>query len=338
MIGQSQELPAFNLLSAELIKRGDEAGAVALREKISEKNRDRAARDLRQSLVRSAAEAGDATRAIRHFEELPESEQRNFTLCVAVAKAAHQSNNAEATRKYLDLAKAEAAAPAVAGRLNRPLAYQMAQAGALADIVKLAQTSTNERTRAETLAGAVSGCVQAGQPERALELIKLMPIGQDRVWAAAALARHAMQSGRQAELGAWIDTLPSALERAQACVAAAEGCLLLATTDAPRPTAGGDPGRVFKPIDTTKPGYYADGLWSYAYELPAAGSRQGTLKYDGRDLLNPQPGDYILTPWGWMQWREKGNWLPVAEKPATGKQLPDPATHPEIISRPPPGR
>jgi hypothetical protein len=39
-----------------------------------------------------------------------------------------------------------------------------------------------------------------------------------------------------------------------------------------------------------------------------------------------------------MQWQEKGHWLPVAEKPAKGKQLPDPAKDPSIISRPPPGR
>lgn len=98
----------------------------------------------------------------------------------------------------------------------------------------------------------------------------------------------------------------------------------------------GDPGKIFKAIDTTKPGTYGDGKWGYSYAItsdgPQKGYRQGFLKYDARDLLNPQPGDYIFTPWGWMQWQERvpaaGNWLPVAEKPATGKQLPDPATHP----------
>ncbi len=88
--------------------------------------------------------------------------------------------------------------------------------------------------------------------------------------------------------------------------------------------ATGDPTKVFKPIDQSQPGFYADGKWSYAYELPGKTTPQGILKHDGRDLPNPQPGDYVLTPWGWMQWQEKGNWLPVAEKPATGKQLPDP--------------
>ena len=91
------------------------------------------------------------------------------------------------------------------------------------------------------------------------------------------------------------------------------------------------PGKVFKAIDQSQSGFYADGLWNYSYQ-----PRQGTLKYDGRDLPAAQPGDYILTPWGWMQWHEKGNWLPVVEKPAKGKQLPDPATDPSIVSRPPP--
>lgn len=107
---------------------------------------------------------------------------------------------------------------------------------------------------------------------------------------------------------------------------------------------GGELGKVFKPIDTTQPGFYADGLWSYSYAItsdgPQKGYRQGFLKYDSRDLLNPQPGDYIVTPWGWMLWQDRlpnaGNWLPVVEKPAKGKQLPDPATHPEVIARPPP--
>jgi RNA polymerase sigma factor (sigma-70 family) len=113
---------------------------------------------------------------------------------------------------------------------------------------------------------------------------------------------------------------------------------------APVPAATGNPGNVFKPIDQTQSGTYGDGKWGYHYVVvadgPQKGYRQGFLKYDGRDLLNPPSGDYIVTPWGWMQWQDRqpaaGNWLPVAEKPATGKQLPDPATHPEIISRPPP--
>lgn len=155
-----------------------------------------------------------------------------------------------------------------------------------------------------------------------------------------------MLKGRSADLSAWIDALPGAQERAQACLSAAAGCPQLAGTAPTQPTGAGDQGKVFKPIDTTQSGTYGDGKWGYSYAIttdgPQKGYRQGFLKYDARDLLNPQPGDIIQTPWGWMQWQDRqpaaGNWLPVAEKPAKGKQLPDPATHPEIVSRPPPGR
>jgi RNA polymerase sigma factor (sigma-70 family) len=106
---------------------------------------------------------------------------------------------------------------------------------------------------------------------------------------------------------------------------------------------GGELGQVFKPIDTTQSGTYGDGKWFYSYTItpsgPQKGYRQGFLRYGSADLMDPEPGAYILTPWGWMQWEDRptrGNWLPVAEKPAKGKQLPNPATHPEIISRPPP--
>jgi len=88
--------------------------------------------------------------------------------------------------------------------------------------------------------------------------------------------------------------------------------------------ATGDPGKVFKPVDQSQPGFYADGKWSYALEIKGD-QRQGNLKYDAKNVGDPQPGDYLLTPWGWMQWQEQGHWLPVAEKPAKGKQLPDPA-------------
>jgi hypothetical protein len=91
---------------------------------------------------------------------------------------------------------------------------------------------------------------------------------------------------------------------------------------APRAVTG-DPGKVFKAIDTTQSGTYGDGKWSYALENKGD-QRQGILKYDSKNMGDPQPGDHILTPWGWMQW-QNGTWLPVAEKPAKGKQLPDPA-------------
>jgi hypothetical protein len=94
-------------------------------------------------------------------------------------------------------------------------------------------------------------------------------------------------------------------------------------------------------IDQTKPGMYAEGKWSYQFvpDETQKGNHQGFLKYDNQPLVKPQPNDHIATPWGWMQWQERegtaGNWLPVAQKPKTGHQLPDPATHPEVISRPP---
>ena len=93
------------------------------------------------------------------------------------------------------------------------------------------------------------------------------------------------------------------------------------------PTASGittgSVGKVFKPIDLAQSGIYADGLWSFAYQPQSPGKGHGILKYDGKVLPNPASGDSIQTPWGWMQW-QNGTWLPVAEKPAKGKQLPDP--------------
>jgi len=96
-------------------------------------------------------------------------------------------------------------------------------------------------------------------------------------------------------------------------------------------------------VDQTKSGNYSEGLWSYSFAKLKddfkPNDRQGFLSYDEHPLLNPQSNDYIATPWGWMQWRDRvpnsGNWLPVAEKPTQGKQLPDPATHPEILQRMP---
>ncbi len=88
----------------------------------------------------------------------------------------------------------------------------------------------------------------------------------------------------------------------------------------------GDPGKVFKAIDTTQSGTYGDGKWSYALENKGD-QRQGILKYDSKNMGDPQPGDHILTPWGWMQW-QNGTWLPVDAKPAEGNQLPDPSAKP----------
>ncbi len=116
---------------------------------------------------------------------------------------------------------------------------------------------------------------------------------------------------------------------------------LLTTQDLFGPA--GDPGKVFKAIDTTQSGTYGDGKWSYHYIVVTdglqKGYRQGFLRYGSADLMDPEPGAYILTPWGWMQWQDRptrGNWLPVTEKPAKGKQLPDPAVDPSTVSRPPP--
>ena len=103
-------------------------------------------------------------------------------------------------------------------------------------------------------------------------------------------------------------------------------------------------------------GDYASGKWSYHFVVvekgPQTGYRQGFLKYDGREIFNPQPNDFIATPWGWMQWQDRelkaGNWFRVEEPrgwkpPGTPRearmkyrQLPDPATNPEILSNPPP--
>jgi hypothetical protein len=64
--------------------------------------------------------------------------------------------------------------------------------------------------------------------------------------------------------------------------------------------------------------------------------------YRDKELLDPKDANaFISTPWGWLQWTPRpqsarGNWLPVKVKPAEGRELPDPATHPEIISNPPP--
>jgi hypothetical protein len=165
-----------------------------------------------------------------------------------------------------------------------------------------------------------NGCTEAGQFESALTIVQGMPAGPDRIWSAQTLASSAARKGRWADLSGWVDALPGAEERARACVSAAATCFgMLADTATTAPAAGGVTGKVFKPIDQSQSGFYADGKWSYAYE-----PRQGTLKYDGRDLTAAQPGDFILTPWGWMQW-QNGTWLPVAEKPATGTQLPDPS-------------
>ena len=174
MVGQSQELPAFNLVSHELIKRGDEAGAIALREKMSARLRDRAAKDLRFYLVKGAADGGDAQRAVRHLEALPAGE-RSYTVYMSVATALHQAQDSAASRKFIELAKAEAVKPAETSRFSRPLAYLMAQAGAVDDVLQEAQKLTNVVVQAEMLAGAANGCAQAGLLERAWEVVKLMP-------------------------------------------------------------------------------------------------------------------------------------------------------------------
>jgi hypothetical protein len=77
-------------------------------------------------------------------------------------------------------------------------------------------------------------------------------------------------------------------------------------------------------------------------EGPHKGYVQGFLSYGGKELLDPKKANsFISTPWGWLQWTPRslsvrGNRLPVKDKPAKGRELPDPAKHPELISNPPP--
>jgi hypothetical protein len=152
-----------------------------------------------------------------------------------------------------------------------------------------------------------------------------MPDDNNRVWAARTLASQAARQGRWTDLPQWVDALSGAEDRARACLSIAESCFALPSdVTSVADAAQGEPGKVFKAIDQTQPGFYGDGKWSYIHDVPNSGARQGILKYDGRDLPAAQPGDYIWTPWGWMQWQH-GTWLPVAEKPTTGKQLPTPA-------------
>jgi hypothetical protein len=99
-------------------------------------------------------------------------------------------------------------------------------------------------------------------------------------------------------------------------------------------------------VEVTKTGSYTSGSWTYRYIVledgPHKGYVQGFLMYRDKELLDPKGANaFISTPWGWLQWTPRpqsarGNWLPVKVKPAEGRELPDPATHPEIISNPPP--
>lgn len=99
-------------------------------------------------------------------------------------------------------------------------------------------------------------------------------------------------------------------------------------------------------LDLTKNASYKSGPWDYRYivleEGPHKGYVQGFLSHGGKELLDPKDAKaFISSPWGWLQWTPRslsgrGNWLPVKEKPATGRELPDPAKHPELISNPPP--
>jgi RNA polymerase sigma factor (sigma-70 family) len=349
MVGQPQELSAFNAVCEELIKRGDEAGAAAFREQISPKLRDQAAKDYRYLLVKAAADAGDAQRAARHLEAMPAAERsvsaylneaaalaqaapdggkrwamptvdRSVSPYLRVAIALAKAQDTDGSRRYLELAKtADPKMPL--GRFYGPLAAEMAKAGNIEAALQLAQELPENQGRAGVLGDVAKGCTVAGQFERALAIVQGMPAGPERIWTARTLASSAALKGRWADLPGWVDALPGAHDRAQACLAVSDTCFtqMADPVAVAQPIFAGDLTKVFKSIDTTQSGFYADGLWSYAYE-----PRQGTLKYDGREVGSPQPGDFILTPWGWMQWQEKGHWLPVAEKPATGKQLPDP--------------
>jgi RNA polymerase sigma factor (sigma-70 family) len=357
MVGQPQELSAFNAVCEELIKRGDEAGAAAFREQISPQLRDRAAKDYRYLLVKAAADAGDAQRAARHLEAMPAAERsasaylneaaalaqaapdggkrwaqfletmpttdRSVSPYLRVAIALAKTQDTDGSRRYLELAKtADPKLPLV--RFYKPLAAEMAKADNVEAALGLARELPENQGRASVLGVVANGCTEAGQFERALTVIQGMPAVPDRIWSAQTLASSAARKGRWTDLSGWIDALPGAEDRARACVSVAVACFgVPADTAATATAAGGVTGKVFKPIDQSQSGFYADGKWSYAYEV-RGDQRQGVVKYDAKDVGHPQPGDYIQTPWGWMQWQEKGHWLPVAEKPATGTQLPDP--------------
>ena len=99
-------------------------------------------------------------------------------------------------------------------------------------------------------------------------------------------------------------------------------------------------------LDLTKTASYESGPWGYRYivleEGPHKGYVQGFLSYGGKELLDPKDANaFVSTPWGWLQWTPRslsgrGNWLPVKDKPTKGRELPEPAKHPELISNPPP--
>ena len=224
MAGQSQELPAYNLVAGAMIKKGDEAAARALRRKISPALRGRAERELPQILVLAAAEAGDGKRAAGHLAELPVKE-RNYSHYLAVAVAQRKSRDDAGYRQNIKLAKAAADAPQQQGYragCYRQLAYRMALDNDVDEAVKLAQQLPHEKEQSQALAGVVNGCVQAGLLERGWAAVKLIPVGSERAGAAAAAAYHSVRKGETARLGEWIDALPGSHERAQACLSAGE--------------------------------------------------------------------------------------------------------------------
>jgi hypothetical protein len=312
-VGQSNELWMFERVATALIKRGDMAGATVLAGKLSAKLQDQAGLFCRRQAVTAAAEAGDGQRAARLWEELPAAE-RSAEPCLSMASALYQARDMDGFRKHV--AQAGTLAKSNGTAFVSSLAGQVARAGDTEALALLTKALPDGFSASWIRHGAIAGYAEAGMFDRAWEML-----GSDSnsVSYASLLLPAALRQGRQVEISAWIDRLPAGWPRAQACLAAAQSC----PQQAGAPAVGGETIKVFKPIDTAVPGTYGDGKWSYSYEVAGA-ARQGFLKYDGRDLPDPPPGDYLLTPWGWMQWQEKGNWFPVAEKPAKGNQLPDP--------------
>jgi len=91
-----------------------------------------------------------------------------------------------------------------------------------------------------------------------------------------------------------------------------------------------------QPIQPGRPGTYTAGRWEYRLEVAAAGPgnrvKRGRLLFDNMELPQPQPNDYLLTPWGPVVWvglgrdRQRRGWMfvPIPTAKRKGKLLPTP--------------